>query len=604
METFTIRRFLGIRNAVESSDAPRGSMRKAEGVLLTPRGALMGGPAWSLTWSLSGLATTINTALGVADATKVHFVTLTRGTSVFLVAWDRAASRARGMFYVGPAGSNPLDAVGATTVAAPVGALFRNKAAGLRWFGSWINGEAWLGNGTDANLVWRGGTLVALGASIPYADVDHPAKAVFPPCKQFVQTSDRVIHGAGNVTNPLRVWSTEKPSALMPNLEGIYSADTSFTLVNHTRATVVTAIQTSGSAVIAHTDAGSVRLASFEQGGDGYKMVQTPTKANAGAINPNCVADSEGTLAYYLGTDLELYRDEAARGGAYQNKERRDISIATAPAADLWNESMADSGLDDAQLLHDRGTGIVFMLAPTTAGGRGLWAYHEPADEAGAVSGPIRYPNAVDLVLVQTGRKTLVFAFTAGGAFLSADLSALLEPETWQLPSYSASLPADCATSATAPTPTAGLGYVGITETEGAPAILQNVEGTSIAMANPWSQWSASGLPTPTLFFKDASVAVLEFTAEDFASPDVVKEFLSVRLQLLRNTCAYVGVFAESDGVRYGRWRGSVYPKEEKLSGLKLVGRRVNLRVIIVYFNSHPLLLRDLCVDWDASVPN
>ncbi len=602
MPTFSIRRFLGVRNSVESSDAQRGTMRKAEGVLLTPRGALMGGPKWDSLWSLSGLVSTINTALGAADVTKVHFVTITRGTAVVLVAWDRAASRSRGMFYVGPAGSDPTAASGTVTVAAPSGSTFRDKAAGLRWFGSFINGELRLGNGTDANLVWRGGTLVALGPSSPPADTDNPSQYAMPPVKQWVQTSDRVIHGAGNVTNPLRVWSTERATATFPNLDGVRSIETSYTLVSHTRATRITALQVAGTSIVAHTDAGAVRLSAFENGSDGYKMVQSPTKANHGALNPNCVADSGGTLAYFLGSDLEIYRDEAARGGGYQQTERRDVALATAPAADLWNDSMADAGHEDSQLLHDRATGILFVLAPLSTGGRGLWAYHEPGDEGSMVSGPIRYPNATDIVLVTAGRKTVAVALTQGGALLSSDLSALLEPETWQLPAYSAALPSEYVAATSAPTPTPGLGYVGITETVGTPAILLNVEGASVAMSDPWAQWSTSSLPTPTRFFNNASVFVGELSTEDFGSPDVVKEFLAVRLQLLRNTVAYVGVFAESDGNRFGRWRGGTYPKEEKLSGLTLAGRRLNLRVIIVYFNDRPLLLRDLGIDWLPTV--
>jgi hypothetical protein len=123
-------------------------------------------------------------------------------------------------------------------------------------------------------------------------------------------------------------------------------------------------------------------------------------------------------------------------------------------------------------------------------------------------------------------------------------------------------------------------------------------------MATPWDEWSASGLPTPTLFFKNATVAVIDIANEDFGDPNSIKEVLNVRLQFLRNTRAYVGVFAESGGVRYGRWRGLIYPKEEKLSGLKLVGRRLNLRIILIYFNDQPLLLRDLSVDFEMSVPN
>jgi hypothetical protein len=265
---------------------------------------------------------------------------------------------------------------------------------------------------------------------------------------------------------------------------------------------------------------------------------------------------------------------------------------------------MATTGHEDTQLLHDRGGSIVFILAPLATGGRGLWAYHEPGDDMAAISGPIRYPNATDLVQFSVDRRTLAFAITEGGALLYTNLSDLTERDTWQMGAASDAIGANYLPAASAPTPVAGIPYVGITETAGANAFLQNLEGTSLAMANPWAEWSGSGLPTPTQFFNNASVAIMEFTTEDFGAPDVIKEFLNVRLEFARNTRAYVGVFAESEGKRYGRWRGTVYPREEKLSGLKLLGRRLVLRVLIVYFNDQPLLLRAVSVDFNSAVAN
>jgi len=604
-QTHTIRRFNGVRNSVESSDATRGAMRKAEGCLITPAGAIVGGPAWAPLWALSGLASTIATALGAADATKVHFVTLTRGTSVFLVAWDLAAGRSRGMFDVGPAETDPTAASGTVTVAAPSGTLFRNKAAALRWFGSRINGEVWLGNGTDANLVWRGGTLVALGPASPPADIDNPSQYAIPPAKQFVQTANGIIHAAGNVANPMRVWATETPTALSTAIEGVRSLDTSFTLVLHTRATAVTAIQADGNSVLAHTDAGAViRLSNFEQDGGGYKMVQSPTKANSSALNPNCVSDALGTTAYYLAHDRELYRDSASVGSAYNQRDRRDAAVATASAADLWNADFATSGFEDAQLLHDRSTGIVYMLAPLAAGSRGIYAYVEPSEEVGIVTGPIRYPNATDLCVVQVNRRMLAVALTADGALLVADLAAIIEQDTWAIDPYATALGSDFEVKTSAPTPTPGLPYVGITASDTAPGIVQVLGGVSIGMSDPWAQWSASDLPTPTRFFNNATVQVIEIANEDFGSPTVLKEILQARLQFQRNVRAYVGVFAESEGRRYGRWRGLIYPREEKLSGIKLLGRRLTLRVIIIYFNAQNFMLRDASIDWQPAVAN
>lgn len=603
-QTFTIRRFNGVRNSVESSDASRGAMRKAEGCLITPAGAIVGGPAWASLWSLTGLASTIATALSGADNTKVHFVTITRGGLTFLVAWDLAAGRSRGMFYVGATETDPTTATGSAVVAAPSGSTFRNKTAALRWYGSRANGELWLGNGTDANLVWRGGTLVALGPASPPADIDDPSKYAFPACKQFIQTANGVIHGTGNASSPMRVWSTETPSAVFKNLEGVLSLDTSYTLVNNTRATAITALQGDGNSVVAHTDAGSVRLSRFEQDGGGYKMVQSPTRANSSALNPNCISDALGTVAYYLGHDMELYRDSAAVGSAYNQKDRRDTALATSASADLWNADFATSGFEDAQLLHDRSTGIVYLLAPLAAGGRGLYAYVEPGEEVGIVTGPIRYPDATDLCVAQVNRKMLAIALTAGGALLWADLSAIIEQDTWRIDPYDTALGADYGVKTVAPTPTPGLPYVGLTASDSAPGIVQVLGSVSIGMSDPWAQWSASGLPTPTRFFNNATVQILDIANEDFGAPTVVKEFYQVRLTFQRNVRAYVGVFAESEGRRYGRWRGLVYPREEKLSGIKLAGRRLTLRVVVIYFNAQNFMLRDVSVDWQAAVPN
>lgn len=604
MQTFTIRRFNGVRNSVESSDASRGAMRKAEGCLITPAGAVVGGPAWESLWSATGLAATIATALTGANTSKVHFITITRGSSRFLVAWDLASARSRGVFYVGAIETDPTAQVGSVVVSAPIGATFRDKTPALRWFGSRVNGELWLGNGTDANLVWRGGTLVELGPTSPPSDLDNPARYAFPACKQFVQTADGVVHGSGNASAPLRVWATETPSALYPAIEGVYSLDTSYTLIDHTRASSVAALQADGNSVVVHTNAGSVRLSRFEQDGGGYKMVQSPTRANSGALNPNCISDALGTVAYYLGHDLELYRDSAAVGSAYNQKDRRDTSIATAAAADLWNADFATSGFEDAQLLHDRSTGIVYLLAPLAAGGRGLYAYVEPGDDVGIVTGPIRYPDATDLCVVQVNRKMLAVAFTSAGSLLCADLSAIIEQDTWRIDAYDTALGSAYEVKTVAPTPTPGVPYIGLTASDTAPGIVQVLGSVSIGMGDPWSQWSASGLPTPTRFFNNASVQILDIANEDFGAPTVLKEFYQVRLTFQRNVRAYVGVFAESEGRRYGRWRGLVYPREEKLSGIKLLGRRLTLRVIIVYFNAQNLMLRDLSVDWQPAVPN
>lgn len=578
-------------------------MRKAEGLLVTPSGALTGGPAWSPLWSLSDARASILTALSGATSNKVHFVRITRGGFSWLVAWDITADRDRGVFYLGGYGTDPIGASGSITLTATNTSVWREKTAGLRWFGSWINGALWLGNGVDGNLVYTGGSLAVLGPATEPADIDVTARFRFPACKQWVMTADKVIYGAGNAAAPMNVWATEKANALYPSLDGLLSLDTSFVRVNHTRATAITSIAAlAPGAVVAHTDAGTVIISGFEQGSDAYKAQQTPTECPHGAINPNCTQDADGSVSYFIGMDRQLWRDGANRQSAYQKKQRVESAVATAYAGDLWNADMSAAS-DDFAILHDRQGGLVFMLTPLTIGRQGLYCYHESDGDQSYITGPIRYPDLLSACLVTANLRTLIVGMTRAGAMVWADLTTLTERDSWQLPPRTDPIGAAYTPAVSQPSADPALPVVGINPTAGAETIRQIIDGLNTGMANPFAQWTASS-PTASQWFKNAAVAVIELANEDFGSPDVIKEFCQVRLQFQRNARVYVGVFGESEGLRYGYWRGTRYPKEEFLSGLKLVGRRLTLRLVFVYFNDSPFLLRGLSIDFNPAVAN
>ena len=603
MQSFTIRRFLGVRNSLESSDQPRGSLRKAEGVLVTPGGALTGGPSWSALWELSDLRAGILTALTGATSNKVHFVLVTRGGLSFLVAWDMAANRDRGLFYLGGYETDPTTATGSVTYTATNSAVWREKTANLRWYGSWINGVLWLGNGTDANLVFSGGTLALLGPAAEPADSDHPGRFRFPACKQWVMTADKAIYGTGNAAAPLDVWATEKANALYPALDGLLSLDTSFVRINHTRATKITALALSGATSLAvHTDVGVVIVSGFEVGSDAYKAQQSPAEATHGALNPNCTSDADGSVNYFLARDHQLYRTSANAQGGYQKRENHTSAIATDYAGDLWNADMVASEQDDDfAVFQDRQAHLIFMLAPLATGAAGLYCYHESAGDSSAITGPIRYPDLLSVCMVTTAGRNLAVGLTRAGALVVANLTALVEADSWQLPDYNEALGSAYTVAVSQPTADPALPVVGVTPTYGAETFRQIIDGLNTGMASPWAQFSASS-PAATQWFKNASISIIEVANEDFGKPDTVKEFCQVRLQFQRNNRVYVGIFAESEGRRYGHWRGTRYPKEEILSGLKLVGRRLTLRLVIVSFNDKPWLLRGLSVDFNLAV--
>ncbi len=565
-------------------------MRKAEGIILTPSGAIIGGPSW--TPAISDIRPKIDQALaGRGVVGKTHLVILTGTAHTVLLAWDSAARRSRGAWLVGQGNGG-----GGYSVSAPDIGL--NATPGLRWYGSWINGNLWLGNGVDPNLCYAGGTLRALGSGVPSSDTDHPAKVHFPPCIQWVTTADKVIYGAGNATDPLKVWATERATALYPNLEGIYSLETSCTSIAHTRATRITALQVDITAVRVHTDAGVITLSGFEDGADANKTQQTPTQAPSAALSPNCASDSEGTIAYYFAADHEIYRESGATQGGYGQKRSRDLPIATSSGAGLWSAAMSSAPADagDYQLIYDRDNALLFVLAPLANGTRAIYAYHEPDDGPGAITGPIRLTDAADLILQRNGARSHLVAITRQGSILTADLSELRERDTWEISAYSAPLPEERKPAASAPAVIPGLPKVSVDDT--ANAYAHDIDGRILVMDTPWSEWQPAPLPSPRLHFANATVAILELSNEDMGSPDLVKEFLQVRLQWQRNTPVYVGIYAESEGRRYGRWHGTRYPREEQLAGLKLAGRRITLRLIVVYFNDLNFLLRSLSIDW------
>jgi hypothetical protein len=258
--------------------------------------------------------------------------------------------------------------------------------------------------------------------------------------------------------------------------------------------------------------------------------------------------------------------------------------------------SFAPADAGDYQLVYDRDNSILFVLAPLAGGTRGIYAYHEPDEGPGAITGPIRLPDAADLILDRP-RSSLI-AITRSGSILTADLSGIRERDTWEIPAYRDPLSEERMPAAIAAEPTPGLPSVAVDDTPQLNAYAHTIDARILSMSTPWAEWTSAALPTARLYFPNATIAILETANEDMGSPDVVKEFLQVRLEWQRNTPAYVGIYAESEGRRYGRWHGTRYPREEQLAGLKLAGRRITLRLIIVYFNDLNFLLRSASIDW------
>lgn len=605
MELFPIRSFRPVEAREDNADQDRTVLRLCEGFLTVPNGALCSGPNWQPIWGITDLPALITTVLSAANATKTHFVGFARGNHVWLIAWSKVSNTALGMFYVTTGTPADVDfaSTSGVTIITPANAVYRDKDGALPWFASQIGDRVYFGNGTDDNLQWKDGALVALGPAGPPASIYDMSRVKMPACKSFVMAGNRSIFGAGNNASPKRVWITHPPSAAYPFHEGIYALETSFIDVGYSEATKVTALSAWQNYVTAHTDRKPVNLFDIDGASDGFKCVQAPGAANASAPAPSCVRDTNGQSSFYLGADGEVYKDEAIRVGPNDKRPARDQDIATTLGAGEWNREMKRPVvIGKAHTVYDRRTALYWMFAElsTHAGRFGLWAYNE---RSRTVSGPLRYPNALVSAAVAANADpgAIVGVVTAAGDFLYANLAGIGETEEFMQEPPAAALGAAYAQGGAAPTPTGGLSYVGMTVSDTAPAFVEMFAGgVRATLASVWSPVTSGGADALTRFWNNAYLARFETGYLDFGDAAVKKNYLELRMTLQRHSRAYVGLYAETeDGRRHGRWKGLVFPGEGVKAPLNLSGRRIRLRVIAVCFNAAPMLIRDLAIGWE-----
>jgi hypothetical protein len=122
--------------------------------------------------------------------------------------------------------------------------------------------------------------------------------------------------------------------------------------------------------------------------------------------------------------------------------------------------------------------------------------------------------------------------------------------------------------------------------------------------STPWATtttdsgwWSGADSITPKVY-QSSRLAILEINTEDMGLPAMVKEFVQVRLQLRRNSLAFFGVYAEGDGLRVGKWRGTRYPRTEQICPLGISARNIKIRIFIAYYLGGPFLLDGITLDW------
>jgi hypothetical protein len=271
-----------------------------------------------------------------------------------------------------------------------------NKDSSAQWYASRI-GTYWiLGNGIDDNILVNSGVLKIFGPQELPKDINDRSRFRIPPCTSFRLNDRRNLFAAGNAAQPMRVWVTASPTEPYPFITGLQSLERDFIDVHpHGGSTRITALSLFTSYITVHTDAAPINLYGVDNTSDGWKCQQSGSSANASAISPACVGDVMGDASFYLGTDLEVYTDQAVRSGPWEKRTARDQDIVTAQAAEVWNRDMLpqDGSLDCRySVIYDVDTRLFWIFAPTSCGLGMLWAYYE---RTRAIVGPIHYPDAV-----------------------------------------------------------------------------------------------------------------------------------------------------------------------------------------------------------------
>lgn len=603
MEHFQIPNFRPTETKTDASDADRTVLRRAEGVVAVPLGTLSGGPTWKPLWGLSTLGTQIAAALSGANASNAHFVTVTRGDHTLLVCWSLARSEPLGIFHVaGSESDTSFDSTSGVSITAPSSAPYRDHSGQLPWFMSTLGSRIVLGNGTGANLTFSGGTLSAWTPDAP-STIYEPGREAFPPCTSFVVGPGRHVFATGNVTYPLRVWIGRPANDTETEVTGVYDDETSKIDILLSGATRATALSVWQSYVTVHTDKGAVNLFTVDENvSSGTRVRQAASPVNSAAPNPRCAYDPNGHGPFYLGADGEIYSDQSTRTGPYGKKLPRDLDIATAEAAGDWNQAMV-TPVDTrySATLFDRQQKCLWVFTRTIVPSdrTAVWCYAERAD---APSGPFRYPNAVAVGAFRTfGTRTVAIVVTGAGELLYADLSLVTAVEAWEVDAPGTALGAAYDyTTGSAPTPSAGIPYVGINAA--GTGFAQVVAGKRIELATPWSEWAETSSLTLTRYLNNAHLGIVELGYLDLGRGDLLKHWLEVQATFRPQSRAWIGVFCETErGVRSGKWYPrAVFTREHAKVAINLVGPRVRVRLLVLWFNDQRGELRELSVGYNA----
>jgi hypothetical protein len=582
MQYHRIKRFEGAYTDWDSSDAERGSLRKAHGLAFGHLGAMSSLPPLIDRGDVWTAASAANVSLSSAC-----LLSLRSGQTLLVAGFDPDL----GITMLAPvsvAANEPSRSPSPLELLAVL-ATNLNPA---KWYASRIGDRTVFGNGVDANRVWHDGAMRLLGQT-PTSNVQSKAKEVIPPCTCFAVNSEGVLFASGNPASPKRVWVTDRPDLTTPGLvERVRSLQFSFVDIQQSSSTKVTALSSVRDYVLVHTDDRPVVLYGFGTDAEGgWRCRQTATEFASSAPNQNCVRDSSGDYSIFLGRDGEVYRDEATAPAAPNEAPARKTQILTDRGRGVWNRLMDLGASSRFSVVAIDGTDLVYVFAPILNMGEALYVLNTSAL---SYSGPFSV----------NGRSACELAGTVTFAEDSGDILSLVSSD---LADADLPAPTPAELAATAPSQTElqpsdwWMGNVRVDTSsfhfiDRKPFVGRvTVPG---AFTDPVASQDAGVLDSTPGWYRDARLGFIELPYQDFGDPAGIKDFLEVQLTFAPNSVAYLGVAVQTDMGTRRVWKGQVHGKENHKVFLNVKGRRLRLRVYLVTFARHPCVLRDVSVGW------
>lgn len=573
MRLFHMRRFAGIETKYDPADQDRGTLRRADSILVAPVGTLSRGPRWHVLHGGSSMASLLSSAVaGLADG--VHFLTIRSAAGwTLLVAWDRAPAVPVGIWHV--SGSiTGLETAPLTVSLEPVG---EGMQAGRQWFGRWIGERLFLGNGLDRNLCWAENTLRLLGAEFHQThDRENPAAHEFPPCTCFTQDTAGRIFAAGNQERPLRIWISDPASRNFPVNEGVRYVDRSSVEV-FCEGARITSIAMHGARLIAHLgDRGAVAVTVGYDADTGFNASQVPMIVGAGAANPNCTHDTKG-LGVFLGSDGEIYENVVRPGREHM---QRDGQIITNKASGDWNvQTTMQPDSSSLVMLDDLGNRLWTSL-PLKTGKNGLFCYDT---RTFAMTGPWHTPDLLcaSRVRLPSASGVPAVGLTRAGALLFCNLSSVGAVVVGP-PSVGSR---DWATIE----PTLSPSYVGLSA-DGT-QLSQVIDGqATILTRDGWQP----GTPSATRWIPGAQVAIIDLATEDFGTPTGLKDFLELIVQAERGSIFYLGIEVQDDEGESWWWVDDLVTWQQERRCIAASGTDIKVRLAVIHFPDAPMQLTSL----------